>query len=385
MDSTFLRACEAWADRFEVPALQLALLAPDGSLEEVALGCDSGDRFRIASITKPVTASAAVQLLDLDAPTGVWPDDVRVRHLLSHTSGFDSELADLARLDDEADALGVAVAELPGVRRLLGAGEVFSYANSGYWLAGWLTGQAAGTTYEQAVAAHVLSPAGMPATDFGEPTLAGDGPGATSTAYPRARRPSGGLVSRAADVAAFGRWHLANARTAVQRLPHATLAGGAHYGFGFAGERVGDTEVWGHAGSYGGFQSALRTVPEHGAVFAGLTNSGRGKLALREIEDLWLERVAGARRPVHPTLELTSRELERFIGVYENSSSTASVVVGGSGLVVGFEGGDEPVEVTARAVGPAMFEIVGGDYDRDSFDFPRPGLARFAGVLVRRG
>src|SRR5471032_988611 len=169
MDSTFLRVCEAWADRFEVPALQLALLDPDGSVEDIALDCDPGDRFRIASITKPVTASAAVQLLDLDATTGVWPDDVRVRHLLSHTSGFDSELADLARLGDGDDALGSAVAELPGIRRLLGAGEVFSYANSGYWLTGWLTGQAARSTYEEAVTEHVLKPAGLSGTDFGEP------------------------------------------------------------------------------------------------------------------------------------------------------------------------------------------------------------------------
>ena len=75
--------------------------------------------------------------------------------------------------------------------------------------------------------------------------------------------------------------------------------------------------------------------------------------------------------------------LGAFTGIYANGSSIASVEVGGSGLVVGFGGGDEPVEVTARAVGPATFEIVGGDYDRDSFDFPRPGLARFGSVLLK--
>jgi CubicO group peptidase (beta-lactamase class C family) len=384
MDSTFLRACEAWADRFEVPALQLALLDADGSAENIALGCDPGDRFRIASITKPVTASAAVQLLDLDATTSVWPDDVRVRHLLSHTSGFDSELADLARLGDGDDALGAAVAEMADIRRLLGSGEVFSYANSGYWLVGWLIAQAAGTTYEEAITEHVLQPAGLSSTDFGEPSLAGTGADAARTSYPRARRPSGGLVSRAADVAAFGRWQLANAWSAVLRQPQTTLAGGEHYGFGFAGEHVGEAEVWGHAGSYGGFQSALLIVPERGAVFAGLTNSGRGKLALREIEDLWLERVLGVRRALRPTVELASGDLDAFTGVYENAGSTASVEVGGSSLLVSFSGGDETVEVTARAVGPAMFEIVGGDYDRDSFDFPRPGLARFGSVLLKR-
>ena len=93
---------------------------------------------------------------------------------------------------------------------------------------------------------------------------------------------------------------------------------------------------------------------------------------------------SAARRAVRPTVELTPGELEAFTGVYDNGSSTASVGVGGSGLVVSFGGGDEAVEVTARSVGPALFEIVGGDYDRDSFDFPRPDLVRFGSVLVRR-
>ena len=384
MDSTFLRTCEAVAERFGVPALQLALLDPDGSLDEVALGCDSDDRFRIASITKPITASAAVRLLDLDATTGVWPEDVRVRHLLSHTSGFYGELGDLARFGDGDDALGRAVAELPGVRRLVEAGQVFSYANSGYWLAGWLTAQAAGTTYEEAIDEHVLQCAGMSSTRFDEPSVAGTGPAAASAPYPRARRPSGGLVASAADVAAFGRWQLASPWAAVLRVAHTTLAGGEAYGFGFGGERVGGVEVWGHAGSHSGFQSQLLLVPDRDAVFAGLTNSGRGKLALREIEDLWFERVVGARRSVRPTLELAQADLAAVAGVYENGESTAAVRPGGSGLIVEFSGGEGRVEMTARAIGPRMFEVVGGDYDRDSFDFPRPGLARFGSLLVRR-
>jgi D-alanyl-D-alanine carboxypeptidase len=384
MDSTFLQVCEAWAERFEVPALQVAALAPDGSVEEVALGCRPDDRFRIASITKPITACAAVRLLDLDATTGVWPDEVRVRHLLSHTSGFEGELGDLARFGDGDDALARAVAELPTVRRLVGAGELFSYANAGYWLAGRLIADAAGTTYEEAVAEHVLRPAGMPNARFDEPSVAGTGPAATDAPYPRARRPSGGLASRVTDLLAFGRWQLATPWTAVLRTPHTTLPGGEVYGFGFVGEPVGDVEVWGHSGSYGGFQSQLLLVPERGAVFAGLTNSPRGRPALRRIEDDWLERVLGVRRAVRPAAELGADELAAFAGVYENAESSAAVRPGGSGLIVEFCGGAQPVEVTARAIGPATFEIVGGDYDRDVFDFPRPCLARFGSLLARR-
>src|SRR5262245_40581481 len=112
-------------------------------------------------------------MLDLDASTGVWPDEVRVRHLLSHTSGFDGEIGDLARFGDGDDALGRAVAELPCARRWLGVDEVWSYANSGYWLAGWLAAERAGSTYEEALAARVLGAAGLEATSFDEPDLGG--------------------------------------------------------------------------------------------------------------------------------------------------------------------------------------------------------------------
>jgi CubicO group peptidase (beta-lactamase class C family) len=224
----------------------------------------------------------------------------------------------------------------------------------------------------------------MPDARFDEPSVAGTGVAAAGAPYPRARRPSGGLVSCAADVLAFGRWQLASPWTAVLRATHTTLPGDEVYGFGFVGERVGDVEVWGHSGSYGGFQSQLLLVPDRGAVFAGLTNSSRGRPALRKIEDEWFKRVLGARRAVPPTFEIGADELAAFAGVYENAESSAAVQPGGSGLIIEFAGGEQPVEVTARAVGPATFEIVGGDYDRDAFDFPRPGLARFGSLHVRR-
>src|SRR5579864_9499518 len=101
-------AAEAAAERWEVPAL---VVATDAGT--VAVGCDPAARFRIASVTKPLTALLALRVLDLEAPTGVWPEDVRVRHLLAHVSGYDCELdGDLARFGDGDDALARCVAEL---------------------------------------------------------------------------------------------------------------------------------------------------------------------------------------------------------------------------------------------------------------------------------
>lgn len=387
LDTPFFEACEAFAERWEVPALALGFdHGAAGSWRHTA-GCDERTRFRIASVTKPMTASLALKVLDLEGLTGVWPEDVRVRHLLSHTSGFDCELEprDLSRLGDGDDALGAAVLELPSLRRFAGPGELWSYSNAGYWLAAWLAAEVAGMPYEDALREHVLVPAAMQRADFGEPDLGGTGPGAGEGPYPRARRPSGGIVADVDDVLAFARWQLAEPWTSELRVPHGKPVGGV-YGFGFAGERIAGVAVWGHNGSYGGFQSSLLLVPERGLAFAGLTNSGRGKQALRDIENLWFERVLGTGRRLAPTFGLSAAELAPFAGGYANSDTEATVTVDGNGLAAAFvdrNTGDQS-GVSARPVGPRTFEIVGGDYDRDRFDFPRDGFARFAGRLAGR-
>ncbi len=382
MNASFLDLCEAVAARHGIPALQVATVGPAGTLA-AAWGCGGDDRFRIASITKPLTASLALQVLDLEAATGLWPDDVRVRHLLSHTSGYDGELGDLARFGDGDDALGALAAELPRARRHLGVDIVWSYANTGYWLAGHLAAAAAGTTYEDALAERVLRPAGLEATGFGEPTVPGTGPGASGAPYPRARRPSGGLVSTAADVLRFAQWHLAEPAWAAMRSPRGRPVRGV-YGLGLAGERVGGVEVWGHGGSYGGYESSLLLVPSVGAALVALTNSGRGGRALDELEDAWLESVLGVGRPVAATVAVSAAALAAVAGTYANSTLTATVAPGGAGLVVAVEAPAGRFEVTARPIGRSRFEVVGGDEHGDRFDFPRSGFARLGGRLAAR-
>src|SRR4051812_9866215 len=170
MNRSFREICTSAAAAWEVPAMTVGT-AIAGDVSVVAIGCEPATRFRAASITKPFTALLATGLLDLDESTGAWPDDVRVRHLLSHVSGFDCELpdGDLSRLGAGDDALGAAVAELPSVTRFVGAGEIWSYANTGYWLAGHLAAARAEATYEDALRTRVLDPFGLEATSFGEP------------------------------------------------------------------------------------------------------------------------------------------------------------------------------------------------------------------------
>jgi CubicO group peptidase (beta-lactamase class C family) len=378
LDSSFLQASEAAALTWQVPALALGVSVGE-EVETGALGCEPDTVFRVASITKPFTALLAVGLLDLEESSEIWPPDVRIRHLLSHTSGFDDDAGDLGRFGDDDGALEGLVAELPKIRRFLGVEQAWSYANAGYWLAGQLSAQRAGTSYEAALAERVLVPAALEATSFGEPELEGTGPNLVPGRFPRARRPSGGLVSNVPDLLRFGRRLLSLPEFARMRVVQGKPTAGV-YGLGLSGERLAGVEVWGHRGSWGGFESSLLVVPEREAVFVGLTNSGLGSKALWEIEDVFFERLFGVRRRVPPTVELSDALRDGFTGSYANSYGWTEVEFAVDGLSVKFEDGD----FAARAIGERTFEITERDRVRERFDFPLEGFGRFGSRLAQR-
>ena len=368
LDASFLERLETAAAAWEVPAAAVGV-AVGGEEEIGALGCSPDAIFRIASITKPFTALLAVDLLDLEAQTGVWAPDVRVRHLLSHTSGYDCELPDLSSLERLRE-------QLPGVRRWVGIEQVWSYSNAGYWLAGLLCAEGAGAAYEDALAERVLGPLGLEATSFGPADLAGTGPDAVDGDYPAARRPSGGLASNVGDLLRFGRRLLAAPRL---RIVHGKPVAGV-YGLGLSGERVDRVEVWGHGGSWGGYQTSLLIVPERDAVFVGLTNGSRGGKALWEAEQEFFRRLLDAERVERPTVTLPRPTLDAFTGTYANSDGWYEVEAGPAKLTLTMS--DEAFQ--ARSIGERTFEIVGGNRIRERFDFPREGFGRFGSRLAER-
>lgn len=382
LDRPFFELCEAVAARWRVPALAVGVLA-DGAIETFAVGCGADTKFRIASITKPMSAQLVVSVCDLDSTTGVWPDDVLVRHLLAHTSGFDSELPerDGTRFGDGEDALARCVAELPRVHRFFGSDEIWSYANTGYWLAGHLASERIGASFEDALTTHVLAPAGLEATTFAAPDLQGHVVGEPPTPYPRARRPSGGLTSTVSDLLRYAKWHLAQPSSAAMRVVAGKPAGGV-YGLGLSGERVAGVDVWGHSGNWGGFQSSLLTIPDRTAAFAGLTNCETGSKALRELEDAFFELTLGARRRKPVFVSLPREVYESYAGVYvfANGDATFEVVFPGDDTLVLHLDEDE---LHARAIGEHTFVVPDGPHVNERFDFPRPGFVRFSRLAER--
>jgi len=128
----------------------------------------------LASITKLFTAAAVMRLVELGeltVNTPVWQidpefsgdgrEDVRVRHLLTHTSGLPYESPEMgARL-----AAHMSVAELIDegyeARLLFAPGTRFQYSDFAYGLAGRVAELVAGRPYPEVVRALVLEPMGL--------------------------------------------------------------------------------------------------------------------------------------------------------------------------------------------------------------------------------
>jgi D-alanyl-D-alanine carboxypeptidase len=131
------------------------------------------DRFRIASISKVITAIVTLQLVEdgllaLDEPVGgrvasylgvtasPAAAQVTVEQLLSHTSGFGTFYAAFF----QGGATSCSDAAQQGLTSLSGGGG-YRYSNMNFCVLGVLIEEVTGTTYEQAVYERLLTPLGI--------------------------------------------------------------------------------------------------------------------------------------------------------------------------------------------------------------------------------
>ncbi len=262
--------------------------------------------FYLASVTKPFTATAVLRLVEegrLDLHRDVndvlraastvrvpaaFDRPVTLHDLLTHTAGFDDKnIGYVARVVSEVRPLAQYLkAELP-VRRWA-PGEVISYSNHGYGLAGHLIEVASGVDFGTYVRRTVLEPLDMRRTSATlppPPELARD----LATPYvwdPRLGRatraelgfrnlpPAGTISATVTDMAHFLIAHLESGsyqgtallkpetvgRMHQRQFTHDSRLPGFAYGFyerPFRGRRVLE-----HAGGYVGAGALLVLVPE---------------------------------------------------------------------------------------------------------------------------
>ncbi len=279
--------------------------------------------YRIASVAKPITAVAVMQLvesgkLDLDAPiqkyvptfpAKPWP--ITTRQLLGHLSGIRNykqnefpNQADSTRFYNSlTEALGIFKDDPLDFE----PGTKFSYTTYGYTLLGTVIEGASGMSYVDYMRENVFKPAKMGLTQVDSvydiipnrargyhPKVYGKFDGnlrnadLADTSY---KIPAGGLVSTVEDLANFAiavqNGVLIKKETFEQMsTPQRTRDGKATaYGLGWYIDGLGDRKglVW-HGGVQAGVTSMLFILPRERFGLVILTNlEGGGRLGLETL------------------------------------------------------------------------------------------------------
>jgi serine beta-lactamase-like protein LACTB, mitochondrial len=264
--------------------------------------------FRLASVSKPITAAGAMELseqgkLDLDAPIQKYcpafpqkEQPITTRELLGHQGGIrhyrsdsqdDPEIGNTKHFDDPIAAGIKFFANDPLVAP---PGTHFHYSTQGYTLVGCAIEGASGEKYVAFVRDHVLVPSGM------SHTLADDQyaviPNRTrfyskdkSSAVVNAdfldssyKIPGGGWISSADDMARFEVAMLNDhlVRRATRDLMWTPLkpADGSEdsYGLGWGARNAAGVFEVGHGGSQQGTSTYILIAPSEGAGVVVLIN-----------------------------------------------------------------------------------------------------------------
>jgi CubicO group peptidase (beta-lactamase class C family) len=255
--------------------------------------------FRVASVSKIVTTTAALQLvergrLDLTKDVNAYlrsfqlapyrGGPVTLHHLLTHTAGFDERLTGLlCRQSTERQPLASYLAQSMPPQFAI-PGEVISYSNHGMSLVALLVEEASARRFEYYVRDEILEPLGMYRSGF---LLTGDSAKDVATAYEfvdghhRSQSPeclhtvgAGGFATTGTDMARFMIAHLQGGAYGGVRIlsddtirrmharqfaPHAGTSGWA-YGF-WEDVRNGIRGLM-HDGGGKGYRALIYLLPE---------------------------------------------------------------------------------------------------------------------------
>jgi len=325
-------AIAAVIDRSHIPGLAIAIVV-DGQIRwqnaygladvENAVPAETSTVFRIASVTKPLTATAAMQLaergrLDLDAPVQKYApgfpakaQPITTRQLLGHLSGIRHYKAGEGERTTHYDNLATALEIFKDDPLLHEPGAQFTYSTFGYTLLGVVIEGASGSSYMDYMRTNVFEPAGMLHTQADDPSAIVpkrargyspkvygkfDGQWRNATLMdPSYKLPAGGLLSTAGDLARFAIALQAGGllnKTSLERAFQSQKTGAGletGYGYGwFIGKRADSRpgRVVEHGGVQPGCSAELWMLPEQRFAVAILTNlEGGGRLGLIPLSD----------------------------------------------------------------------------------------------------
>jgi CubicO group peptidase (beta-lactamase class C family) len=356
-------------------------------------------QYRIASITKTVTAVGIMRLRDegrlslddrLDRHLEGAEHNLTIRGLLSHLSGLQREVPGEVWETLEMPTREELLPRLAEAERPLAPGAYWHYSNLAYSLLGEVVARVSGRPAEEELTEHVLAPVGMSRTTWtaAEPATVGylvhpytDVPRREPVVEGRAVAPAAELWSTAEDLC---RWAAFIADPDPAILARETVEEMSMfqsmvdltkwrlgYGLGFALYRSGDDLFVGHDGAHAGYLAHVSAFPPKRTGAAVLTNDGAGVT----ISALGIElsrAVAAAYRPVKDEWrpgEAPPPELEGVLGQWFSE---------GHPIVFSYRGGKlESVFPEARLdLGRSVYEQEGEDLYRVAQGYERGELLR---------
>ena len=243
-----------------------------------ALEVDSA--FYLASVSKQFTSMAAMVLaeageLDLDDPLVKYfpgfegfADDVRVHHLMQHTSGLPDHYRLLGGVPEGLDNERVRALLVEHGRLDFEPGAEYRYSNGGYVMLSMLVGKAGGASYREVLTERVLEPLGMQHTVVYDKTgprvekrAVGFRSGGALDDYTIFTTGAGGMFSTVVDLALWetGLDGLVSEEMLERAYTPPLLTGGgtSDYGFGWIVRNAGGKRLVTHSGGLAAFATYI--------------------------------------------------------------------------------------------------------------------------------
>jgi CubicO group peptidase (beta-lactamase class C family) len=365
-------------------AVGSADLGIDGLAEPALLEPGDDVQYRMGSITKTFTAALVMQARDagllalddrleqhLDVPAH---GDLTLRRMLCHLSGLQREPVGEVWESLHGPDLVTMLHGLPDAEAVLLPQERWHYSNLAFALLGQVVAQVRGTTWQEALAQHLLEPLGLRRTTCAPTAPVARGYSADPYAdrllaeplFPgNAFAPAAELWTTAADL---GRWAAFWADPVPDVLAPSTVAEMTHlhamadlqqwtlgWGLGLMLHRRGERLLIGHDGAMPGFLASMVVHRDSRLGVVVLTNTGRsaepGGLAL-ELADCVLDEVPEPDAPWIPGRPVPG-DVEALLGIWWSEGTQYALV---------WRGGDD--EIDAVDGGHIEIEAVGAPASR---------------------
>lgn len=355
--------------------------------------------FRPGSVSKLFTWTAVMQMheqgkIDLDADINQYLDfkipdafgkPITMKHLLTHTPGFEEQVKDLFATQPTTDLGGYLKTHIP--QRIFPPGTTPAYSNYGTALAGYVVERVSGIPFTQYVDEKIFKPLGMVNSTFAQPLPANLEPNMSkgyrlATDDPLAFEmvsafPAGSMSSTATDMANFMLAHLqggsfngnAILKSETVKLMHEPLFSldpqALAMAHGFYEESQNGMRIIGHGGDTIAFHSDLHIIPEKGIGFFISYNSlGKGEAPSREmIWTAFLDRYYPYTVPAGDNSN-AAKEIQSILGNYipsrrgESSFFRLAAVLGQASIVPNNDGTISIPALTGANGAPKRWERI---------------------------